>query len=447
MERYPSIDEVKPRVGAALAGSRDAVGLRRALRVGELTCRELAEAFLAACDGDELAAWAAIDGDALLRRAGELDRLGAAERERLPLFGVPVGVKDNFDTAGLPTAYGSPIYAGHRPRSDAVAVQRLLRAGALVAGKTKCSEFAWMTATDTLNPLDRTADSGRLVERIGDRGRRGPGGDRNRDADRRVDQPAGVLLRRDRLQGQLRPPAARRRQADGADTRHGRPARPQRARHQGGGELLATATEGPPVDLAADVGERPRLAFARTSDWARVEPAARAAIEDVARAARAAGGRVEDVELPCGFWRLVAAQEVIQDVESAASLSGELASHGEQMSDALRGALDRGAQTSDAVYAEARRAVGDVGPALIALLGGYDGVLTPSTTGTPPVGLDFTGDPRFCRAWTLLGGPCVSVPVAWTPAALPVGLQLVGAPLTDARTLASAEWLVDLFRA
>ncbi|MDQ6805562.1 MAG: amidase, partial [Actinomycetota bacterium] len=142
----------------AVSGS--AVALRDRLRSGELTCVAVAEAFLAAVGDDDLRAWAAIDEGVLLEGATALDGLGAREREALPLFGVPVGVKDNFDTADYPSGYGSPIYAGHRPDRDAGAVRLLRAAGAIIAGKTKLSEFAWMFATDTLNPLDRSRTPG-----------------------------------------------------------------------------------------------------------------------------------------------------------------------------------------------------------------------------------------------------------------------------------------------
>jgi len=76
-------------------------------------------------------------------------------------------------------------------------------------------------------------------------------------------------------------------------------------------------------------------------------------------------------------------------------------------------------------------------------LDAYDGVLTPSTTGVPLLGLDFTGDPVFCRVWTLIGAPCVSLPLAWTGGGLPAGLQLVGAPGRDFELLAAARSLVS----
>jgi Asp-tRNA(Asn)/Glu-tRNA(Gln) amidotransferase A subunit family amidase len=427
----------------SLLGGRDAVAVACALRGGELSCLEVAEAFLTASDGDELGAWSAIDADALLDRAGQLDRLGRAARARLPLFGLPVGVKDNFDTADLPTTYGSPIYEEHRPYWDAEAVRRLAAAGAMIAGKTKCSEFAWMSAADTLNPLDRS---------------RTPGGSSSGSAAAVAagtvplatgTQTAGSINRPASYCGVvgykptfgLLPRDGVKLLARSLDTVGliGRSIRDIRL----SAGVLASPPGAEPVCLGHELDRRPRLAFARTAAWTDVAPAARAALEDVALAAWDAGASLEDLDLPRAFEQLVAAQIVIQDVESAASLARELESSGDLLSDALRTALQAGAAIPASAYADAKRTATELGPAIAALLAGYDGVLTPSSTGTPPLGLDFTGDPQFCRAWTLIGAPCVSVPLAWTPSRLPVGIQVVGAPFQDARTLATAEWMLE----
>ncbi|HWH12750.1 MAG TPA: amidase [Solirubrobacteraceae bacterium] len=427
----------------SLLGSRDAVSLCQALRTGELNCVDVAEAFLVASEGDELAAWSSIDGEVLLANAQALDRIGRVERDDLSLFGLPVGVKDNFDTVALPTAYGSPIYAGHRPRDDAEAVRRLAGAGALVAGKTKCTEFAWMSAADTLNPLDRS---------------RTPGGSSSGSASAVAAGTVPIALGT-QTAGSINRPASYCGVVGYKPTFDSFPRGGVKllswtldtvgllARSVRDVRLVAGVLAGPSGRASEHPGHEldrpPRLALARTSAWTEVQPAAQAAIEDVALAAWDAGACLEDLELPRGFAELVAAQEVIQAFESAESLAEELATHGELLSDALRAALEAGAAIAPDTYATAKRAAAELGPAIGALLAGYDGVLTPSTTGTPPLGLEFTGDPRFCRGWTLVGGPCVSVPVAWTPSRLPVGVQVVGAPFADARTLATADWLQE----
>ena len=85
----------------------------------------------------------------------QIDKLAATTAEqRGRLFGLPVAVKDIFDTADMPTTYGSQIYQGHRPTVDAACVARLRQAGAIILGKTVTTEFAYWHAGPTRNPLD-----------------------------------------------------------------------------------------------------------------------------------------------------------------------------------------------------------------------------------------------------------------------------------------------------
>ncbi|MDQ6778157.1 MAG: amidase [Actinomycetota bacterium] len=427
--------------------SDSAVALRDRLAAGELSCVDVARDFLAAVGDDELRAWAAIDERVLLERAEALDGLGARERESLPLFGLPVGVKDNFDTVDYPTAYGSPIYAGHRPDRDADAVRLLRAAGAMIAGKTKLSEFAWMFATDTLNPLDRARTPGGSSS--GSAAAVGAGmipiatGTQTAGSINRPGSYCGVIGYKPTFG--LFPRDGVKLLAHSLDTvgLFGRTVADARlvAGVLAPGVFGAGGVAGAFGTSAADGA--PRLALMRTPHWSRIEPAAQTAIEGVGRAAAVAGARIEEIEPPAGFFDLVAAQTTIQWVESAVNLASELSGSPELLSDEVRAGLDEGAAIPAERYADAQRVAADVGPQLARLLDGYDGVLTPSASGVPPIGLYFTGDPLFCRAETLIGAPALSVPLAWTAAGLPAGLQLIGAPSSDARTLASAEWLLD----
>jgi Asp-tRNA(Asn)/Glu-tRNA(Gln) amidotransferase A subunit family amidase len=84
----------------------------------------------------------------------------AAEHAPSPLRGVPVGVKDIFDTHDMPTAYGSPIYEGYRPRVDSAPVALTRRAGGTILGKTVTAEFATFVPRETRNPLDLSRTPG-----------------------------------------------------------------------------------------------------------------------------------------------------------------------------------------------------------------------------------------------------------------------------------------------
>jgi Asp-tRNA(Asn)/Glu-tRNA(Gln) amidotransferase A subunit family amidase len=358
----------------------------------------------------------AIDGDRLIEQARALDALRPTVKAGLPLFGELVGVKDNMDTADLPTGYGSLIYADHRPANDAALVAQLRAAGALVAGKTACAEFAWMTPPATENPVA----PGRT-----------PGGSSSGSA-------AAVAAGHVRLATGTQTAGSINRPASYCGIVGFKPSFGRLSRD--GVKVLSPAldTVGYLAASVADVQRalgRParstapvpgRVAFLQTPDWELVASEARAAIEAVAE--RMA---VAPVAAPDGYAELCEAQRTIQLYDSARALAGELERNADRLSGELREALVEGAALRSEDRAEADCTLRRYAPALTGWLAGFDAVLTPSADGPPPAGLQFTGDPRFSRVWTLIGAPCLSLPLAWTTDRLPVGVQLVGAPGSD----------------
>ncbi|HEY9566632.1 MAG TPA: amidase, partial [Thalassobaculum sp.] len=133
-----------------------AVELRDRLAGGALSAVELAEACLARIESREPAvlAWAWIDRDHVLQQARALDAHRAAGHPLGSLHGVPVGVKDIVDTAGIPTENGTVIDVGRIPTADAFIVRRLREAGALILGKTVTTELAFRGPGPTRNPHD-----------------------------------------------------------------------------------------------------------------------------------------------------------------------------------------------------------------------------------------------------------------------------------------------------
>ncbi len=102
-----------------------------------------------------------------------ITRVDPGEPRPGPLSGRTLGVKDLFDTAGIRTTYGSRIYGQRVPERNAVAVQRLLDAGAVLVGKTHLPEFAWSVlgaspvVRDVRQPGVPRQDDRRLFERLG----------------------------------------------------------------------------------------------------------------------------------------------------------------------------------------------------------------------------------------------------------------------------------------
>jgi aspartyl-tRNA(Asn)/glutamyl-tRNA(Gln) amidotransferase subunit A len=104
---------------------------------GDFDPVETVEAALRALEAEELNAVITLCADEALARA--------RSRPQGPLAGVPLLVKDLFDTAGIRTTYGSQVYGDHVPRRTAAAVERLEQAGAIVVAKSNLDEFAWGT--------------------------------------------------------------------------------------------------------------------------------------------------------------------------------------------------------------------------------------------------------------------------------------------------------------
>lgn len=139
-----------------------AVSLIAGYSAGEFSSTEVTEGLLDRIGSldDELNSFTAIDAGARLQAEYSDHRIASGLAR--PLEGVPVAIKDLIDTDLLPTTYGSAIYRGNRPSRNAVVVQRLVDAGAVIIGKTATHEFAWGVTTDnphfgpTRNPWDST---------------------------------------------------------------------------------------------------------------------------------------------------------------------------------------------------------------------------------------------------------------------------------------------------
>ncbi len=418
---------------------------------GELT----SEAYVGACldriaaMDEDVRAFVHLDPDAALIAAQALD---ARQRDGEPLgalHGVPVAIKDIFDTADYPAECGSPLMQGRRPREDAAAVARLRAAGAVIIGKTVTTECAYYHPGPTRNPHDLT---------------RTPGGSSSGSAAAVAAEMVPLAIGSQTNGSMIRPAAFcgvyGMKPTHGAISRRGALTLSRALDHVGvfartiGDvalmlDVLVGHDAGDPdtrpfaaPDFLAMVADEwpapPRFAFVRTPFWDKADAATRAAFEELADAL---GDHCDTVDLPDAFAGAVDDQRVVMAVDMAHNLSAMVARGDEtQSSETLRGFLAEGRQIGAVRYLAARDNAALYRDGVAAILADYDAIITPATVGVAPLGAA-TGSPMFCSLWTLAGVPAVSLPLLAGEAGLPLGLQLVGAPGGDARLLRTANWL------
>jgi Asp-tRNA(Asn)/Glu-tRNA(Gln) amidotransferase A subunit family amidase len=420
---------------------------------GELTSETYVGACLdriAAMEG-EVRAFAHIDPDAALAQAQALDEHQRDGGALGPLHGVPVGIKDIFDTADYPTECGSPVLKGRRPREDAAAVARLRAAGAVIIGKTVTTECAYYHPGPTRNPHDLA---------------RTPGGSSSGSAAAVAAEMVPLAIGSQTNGSVIRPAAFCGvygvKPTHGTISRHGALMLSRALDHVGtfarsladSALLLAVLAGHDPNDadtrpLAApdflglatdDLAAPPRLAFVRTPVWDKAETETRTRFEALADEL---GDVAESVELPDDFAGAWDDHRVVMATDMAHNLAAMIARGDEsQSSDALRNLLAEGAQISAVRYLEARDNALRYRQRIGALLAEADAIITPATLGVAPVG-EATGSPLFCSLWSLAGVPALSLPLLTGEGGLPLGVQFVGAPGDDGRLLRTANWLIE----
>ncbi len=378
-------------------------------------------------------AFANLNADAALAQARAID----AGPVRGLLHGLPFGVKDLFDSFDFPTAYGSPIYAKHQPLADAAAVAICREAGGVLLGKTITTEFANMFPGATRNPhnLNHT-----------------PGGSSSGSAAAVADfmlplalgtQTAGSLIRPAAFCGVVGykpsynrvPKAGVKVVSDTLDTLGGF------GRCVRDVALLGAVLTGDArlFDLNAfDQAAAPRIGLCRTPEWELADTDTQQAWS---RAEAALAGHTLALELVPGLSGLVTLQKAIQAYETARSLSHERLHHFESRSAPLKVLLAQGLAISGAEHASNLQTTTRARQQATALFGDCDVILAPSAKGEAPAGLADTGDPLFCRTWSLLGLPCVHLPFARGTKGLPIGLQLIGQFGADQQLMVAAHWV------
>lgn len=430
--------------GTNVGVTSDLHTIARALRDGALSARAHCESRLERIRATESAikAWAALDERRALALADACDTARDTARksgkELGALHGVPVGVKDIFDTDDLPTEMGSAAFIGHQPHKNAALVDRIVAAGGYVLGKTATTEFAFMHPAETRNPWNASHT---------------PGGSSSGSAAAVAAGHVPVAIGTQTNGSVIRPAAfcgvvgfkpsfdtlpiggalAFSATLDQAGVFAPRVADAARftASLAGPG---AIAAEIEPVSLP------PRIAVLERFPWNTAEPDAAEHLRAVMIRLADAGATLEKIQLPEAFDEAHRVHRTIMFYEGAREHAPRQAEHRRILSAALNAAIDEGLALPHDQYRAAltRRA------ALIELasdlFGEFDAIASLPAPGAAPARLDLTGDPSFCTLWSLLGFPAVALPTGLSHGGLPYGVQLAARALADNRLLRVASW-------
>jgi Asp-tRNA(Asn)/Glu-tRNA(Gln) amidotransferase A subunit family amidase len=408
-----------------------------AIRDRRLTAISVMEACLEriAAREPQVKAWSFLDADVARERARLADECQAAGFPLGPLHGLPVGVKDVFDTSNMPSEYGSGSMRGRRPTEDADAVSVLHRAGALIVGKTSTSEFGMYHPSPTHNPLDLS---------------RSPGVSSAGSAAAVVDHMVPLALGTQHTASTTLPAsfcgAFAFKPSFGFASMRGSNVLVPRMAHIG---LLARSVDD--LTLFAGAFDRrlaevealrhpPKLGFVRGPGWDIVSPDARQALDRLVAGLPVA---VVAVDLPGEFDM---APEVVLGLLNA-HLAYRFGAVPEKtfrsFCPPLQEGIVAGRSLSAARYLELETMADRLTALAAVLLCDHDALLTLSAPGEATRLEEGPGSGAMSMPWSLCGLPTLSLPLLHGMNGLPIGVQLVGRRGGDRNLLRVAAWLTD----
>ncbi|TAM91193.1 MAG: amidase [Candidimonas sp.] len=437
-----------------------AVESAKEIRDGKLTSRELTEGLIGrikAVDG-AIEAWQYIDFDHAREQAARADALFKKSGPRSALHGVPIGIKDIYDTADAPTEYGTPIYAGRRPEKDSAVVALLRDAGLVILGKTVTTELASYTPGKTRNPFDAA---------------RTPGGSSSGSA---AAVAAGMvaIATGSQTYGSVTRPASYcgvvgYKPTFGCISRHGVLNQSAQLDHLGVfsrhledaaavTRLLMRADRNDLDMLDYEVIEqiaenlasppvftRPRIGFIRTAAWDRVGPSAQRSLEALVDSL---SPYAKEARLPRSFADAEACIVTLMEVDMAKNYSKEYAydRDGVRLSDMIRRMIEDGMRFDHDKQQWALRLREVLSRELTFVFNDFDALLAPATEDVAPRGLSSTGNPVFSAIGTLCRTPTLSLPLLSGENGLPMGVQLICPWGQDAKLFGIARWLTDFMK-
>jgi aspartyl-tRNA(Asn)/glutamyl-tRNA(Gln) amidotransferase subunit A len=397
-----------------------------------------------------LRVWETLDEDAAMEAARRSEQAVSKNETIGRLQGVPFGIKDIFNTQGVRTSSGSPIYADFVPDHDSTAVARLKSDGAIVMGKTVTTEFASFDPPPTRNPwgLDHTPGGSSSGSAAGVAARLFPAA--------LGSQTAGSVLRPASYNGVVgfKPTLGRISRYGvfpvswsvdtlGYFTRSVEDAALLLDVLAGYDPLDTASSEAPvePYRQAATAGGKPpRIGLVRDFFFERADADVRNHTERVAATLADAGARVEEIRVSADFDDMLAAHRVVMSVEMAAVHQQVFETRADDYAPHARETIEAGLLLPGITYVQSQRIRRRFRRSMEKAASTCDILLTPTTATAAPRDRDTTGDPWFQTPWTTVGFPTLTLPCGLSSDGMPLGIQLSTGRFSESKLLAAASW-------
>ena len=423
----------------------------RAIATRSITVTDLAKACLDRIDGlnDRLKAWVYVDRDTVLADARTADEIVAAGKPVGPLHGVPIGLKDIYYTAGIPTRAGSEVYKDFVPDHDATSLTLLKHAGAIMLGKAVTTEFACRDPSPTFNPWNPAHT---------------PGGSSSGSAVAVAARMCPAALGSQTVGSVLRPAAYNGivgfKPTFGRVSRYGVVPVSWNLDHVGwlvrsveDAACLLQVMAGPdandPVSSRRSVGDyqsaivdppAPRIGFLRRYFYDLADAETRRHVDGIVERLAQAGADIEELPLPDSIETAYVDQRLIMGVEAASFHEPMYRRQAEDYQPLIREMLAEGLATDGVVYTRALENRRQFTADMEQVAQQCDVLLTPSTPSPPLADRTNTGDAAFQGPWTSCGLPAITLPSGIAESGLPFGIQLVASPFAETRLLSAAAW-------
>jgi Asp-tRNA(Asn)/Glu-tRNA(Gln) amidotransferase A subunit family amidase len=409
-----------------------------AIREGRLTASALLEACLDRIKAREtdIQAWSHLNPVTAREQARLADSRQAARAALGVLHGLPIGVKDVFDTSDMPSEYGSCLLRGRRPETDAAAVRVLRRAGAIIVGKTTTSEFGMYHPSPTRNPRDLEHSPG-----VSSAGSAAAVVDRMVPLALGTQHTASTVLPASFCGAYAFKPSVGFTSMEGSNILVPRLAQIGfMARSVEDLRLFASAFDPDLVGTLDHLSRPSRLGLVRGPGWDGVKPDASLALHALL-AGLPLG--VDEIALPSEFDDAVDVTMGLLNAHLAFKFGHLPAEAFADLCSPLRDAVAKGNALSAPRYLELDAMADRMTAAASALFEEYDALVTLSAPGEATRLEEGPGSGFLSMPWSLCGLPTVSLPLLRGSRGLPIGVQLVGPRGCNRKLLQTAAWLVD----